>query len=276
VRSGDRTSRDRETHSAVPGKTNPESRWSKVNFGECPLATRTLPFRLPEYRIPISCEHATWTPLRLRGPTLPRPLRDFADRGILSSESPTAGNPECRTPDALDSCHLSLLESTVPIRSGIALRDFNVHGILHSPTRFTDADGQGFPSFFPRSNDSLDFAGLHDGSVRRFSSSMKRPPLRHLPSVRLVRFLQRTEEAILPELRPPTPSENFHEPCTPFQLKHSPSVEVLLGPVHSRLKRLNPLLLRLSTETRLRPALTGTARITRPNSGRSENKGSTA
>jgi hypothetical protein len=140
--------------------------------------------------------------------------------------------------------------------------------------RFTDARWPRVPS--SRSNDPLDSAGLHDGSVRRFSSSMKRPPLRHLPSVRLVRFLQRTEEAILPELRPPTPSENFHEPCTPFQLKHSPSVEVLLGPVHSRLKRLNPLLLRLSTETQLRPALTGTARITRPNSGRSENKGSTA
>ena len=117
MRSGYRTSRGRETHSAVPGKTNPESRWSKVNLGECLLATRTLTFRLPEYRILISCENATWTPLRLRGPTLPRPLRDFADRGILSSESFTVGVLDCRIPNTPDSCHLSLSESTVPIKS---------------------------------------------------------------------------------------------------------------------------------------------------------------
>jgi hypothetical protein len=154
--------------------------------------TRTLTFRLPEYRTLISCEHATWIPLRLRGPTLPRPLRDFADRGILAPsplllESPTSESPILR------------IRATCPSRNrrfrsnrGIALRDFNVHEILalanpDSPIH----DGHGFlrclrvntlsPS--SRSNDPLDSAGLHDDSVRRFSSSTKRSPLHHLPSV---------------------------------------------------------------------------------------------
>jgi hypothetical protein len=65
-------------------------------------------------------------------------------------------------------------------------------GFLHSPTPIRRyAMAQGFlrclrvNSLRPssRSNDPLDFAGLHDDSVRRFSSSMKRSPLRHLPPV---------------------------------------------------------------------------------------------
>ena len=130
----------------------------------------------------------------------------------------------------------------------------------------------------PRSNDPRSFANPPDGfepSILPFDGEIPSPP----PSSRTTSagsIPRRNTGTIFPELRPPTPSENFHELCTPFQLKHSPSVEVLLGPVHSRLKCLNPLLLRLPTETQLRPALTCTARIARHNSGRSENKGSTA
>jgi hypothetical protein len=135
------------------------------------------PFNFPSAETPMSCEYATWTPLRLRGPTLPRPLRDFADRGILTpslllSESPTAESPTLRI-------RATCLSRSRRSRSnrGIALRDFNVHGILaltnpDSPI----CDGQGFlcclmvnslaPS--PRSNDPRSFANLHDDSVRRF------------------------------------------------------------------------------------------------------------
>jgi hypothetical protein len=145
VQSGDRTSRDRETHSAIPGKTNPESRWSKVNLGECPLAPQTLTFRLPEYRTPILCEHATWTPLRLRGPTLPRPLRDFADREILGSESFAVESPTTESPTLW-------IHTTCPSRNrwsrsnrGISLRDFNVHGIIALPNSDSPiCGGQGF------------------------------------------------------------------------------------------------------------------------------------
>jgi hypothetical protein len=67
-------------------------------------------------------------------------------------------------------------------------------GFLHSPTpirRYAMAKGSfcclrvNSLSSSSRSNDPLDFARLHDDSVRRFSSSMKRSPLRHLPPVRL-------------------------------------------------------------------------------------------
>jgi hypothetical protein len=99
------------------GEQNSEPRWSKVNLGECPLATRTLTSQLPECRTPKLSKRATWAALRLRGPTLPRPLRDFADRGILGSKPFAVGVPDFRIPDTLDSCHLSLQESTVPIKS---------------------------------------------------------------------------------------------------------------------------------------------------------------
>jgi hypothetical protein len=72
---------------------------------------------LPSTETPMSREYATWTPLRLRGPTLPRPLRDFADRGILAPSPLLLESPTHRIPDTPDSCHLSLQESTVPIKS---------------------------------------------------------------------------------------------------------------------------------------------------------------
>jgi hypothetical protein len=64
-------------------------------------------------------------------------------------------------------------------------------GFLHSPTpirRYAMAKGSfsclRVNSLSPpsRSNDPLDSVGLHDDSVRRSSSFMKRSPLRHLPA----------------------------------------------------------------------------------------------
>jgi hypothetical protein len=42
----------------------------------------------------------------------------FRRSRVRNSKVPAAGNPECRSPDSLDSCHLSALGSTVLIKSG--------------------------------------------------------------------------------------------------------------------------------------------------------------
>jgi hypothetical protein len=118
VLSGDRTSRDRETHGAVPGKQTPKSRWSKVNLGEFPLAARTSTYQFPECRNSEVTRARHLDSTMLRGPTLLLHLRDFADRGTHDSKSFAAEIPECRISDTPDSCHLSLQELTVPIKSG--------------------------------------------------------------------------------------------------------------------------------------------------------------
>jgi hypothetical protein len=88
------------------------------------------PINSPSAETPMSRERATWTPLRLRGPTLPRPLRDFADRGILDSKSFATESPNVESP-------ILRIRATCPSRNrrsrsnrGIALRGFDVHAIL--------------------------------------------------------------------------------------------------------------------------------------------------
>jgi hypothetical protein len=96
----------------------PKSRWSKVNLGVFPLAARALTSQFPECQnsdLMRACHlDSTMSPGSHSAPS----LRDFADRGIHDSKSFAAGNPECRIPDDPDSCHLSLQEFTVPIKSG--------------------------------------------------------------------------------------------------------------------------------------------------------------
>jgi hypothetical protein len=148
VLSGDRTSRDRETHGAVPGKTNSESRWSKVNLGECPLAAQNLDLltsRVPKLRCrastPPGLHYVSGAPLcHVRFGT--SRIAEYSAPSLLLLESPTAESPTLR------------IRATCPSRNrrsrsnrGIALRDFNVHGILaltnpDSPIR----DSKGVPS----------------------------------------------------------------------------------------------------------------------------------
>jgi hypothetical protein len=126
---------------------------------------RVFTYKSPSTKTPIYRLHATCTPLDLRGPTLPRQLRDFAVREpmtpkFLLPESPNAGVP------------ILWIRATCPhsdrrfrLNRGIALRDFDVHGIIalaHPDLPICDAEG-----FFlhskanllapPESNDPRDF-----------------------------------------------------------------------------------------------------------------------
>jgi hypothetical protein len=112
------------------GEQTPKSRRSKVNPGLAPLAPRALTYQFPSAETPMSHERSTWTPLYPWGPTLPRPLRDFAFRepttpSLLSLGTPNAGSPMLR------------IRATCPSRNlrsrsnrEIALRGFDVHAIL--------------------------------------------------------------------------------------------------------------------------------------------------
>jgi hypothetical protein len=183
VLSGDRTSRDREIRGAVPGRAVPGSPTVKVNLGLSPLAPRNLDLstsRVPKLRCrastPPGLHYVSGVPLchvrfgtsRISEPTTLSPL-------LL--KSPTAESPILR------------IRATCPSRNrrsqsdrGIALRDFDVHGILaltnpDSPI----CDGQGFfrclrvnsltPS--PRSNDPRSFASPADG-FRTVDSPLRR------------------------------------------------------------------------------------------------------
>jgi hypothetical protein len=169
------------------GKQTPKSRWSKVNLGESfHSRCRAFTYKSPSAETPSYRASRHLYSTEYVGSHSATSLRGFADRGIHDSKSPAAGNPECRIPDALDSCHLSCSDRRSRLNRGIALRDFDVHGILaltnpDSPI----CDDQGFfrcrrvnplaPS--PRSSGSRDFVSLLDDSSRRFSSSLKRPSL---------------------------------------------------------------------------------------------------
>ena len=78
----------------------------------------------------MSCKSATWTPLCLWGPTLPRPLRDFAFRESATPSLLLLGTPNAGIP-------IFWIRATCPrsdrrsrLNRGIALRDSDVHGII--------------------------------------------------------------------------------------------------------------------------------------------------
>jgi hypothetical protein len=96
----------------------PKSRWSKVNLGVFPLATRALTSQFPECQnsdLMRACHLDSTIPLGSHSATS---ASGFRVSRTHDSQSPVVGNPECRIPDAPDSCHLSLQEFTVPIKSG--------------------------------------------------------------------------------------------------------------------------------------------------------------
>jgi hypothetical protein len=106
--------------------------------------------------------------------------------------------------NAPDSCHLSLQELTVPIKSGNRTSRFNVHGFIalaNPDSPMHDGMGSGAPAGLnPRSSyRNLTIHVVRETlptiPSRRFSSSMKSSLLRHLAPVRplLNQFLQRTE-----------------------------------------------------------------------------------
>jgi hypothetical protein len=127
------------------GEQTPKSRWSKVNLGVFPLAPRALTYQFPE------CRNSDVTRARHLDSTMsPGSHSATSPSGLRGSRNPrlqvlAAGNPECRIPDAPDSCHLSLQDRRSRSNRGIALRDFDVHVILalanpDSPM----CDGNGF------------------------------------------------------------------------------------------------------------------------------------
>jgi hypothetical protein len=118
VLSGDRTSRDREIHGAVPGRASPEIPMVKSQPRGTPLSPRALSYQFPE------CRNSDVPRARHLDPTMsPGSHSAPSPSGLLGSRNPrlqvlAAGNPECRIPDAPDSCHLSLQGLTAPIKSG--------------------------------------------------------------------------------------------------------------------------------------------------------------
>jgi hypothetical protein len=174
------------------GKQTPNPDGQKSTSGNVHSRHEPCPFDFPstEFRYrastPPGLHYASGVPLCHVHFGTSR-IAEYSAPSLLLLESPIAESPTLR------------IRATCPSRNrrsrsnrGIALRDFNVHGILALPNSDSPIrDGQGFlrclrvntlsPS--SRSNDPLDSAGLHDDSVRRFFSSMKRSPLRHLPSV---------------------------------------------------------------------------------------------
>jgi hypothetical protein len=78
-------------------------------------------FQTPSAEVPIPRRGATCIPLYLRGPTLPRQPRDFADRESTIQAPLGAETSERRSPISRllrIGCHVSLLQSTAPVRSG--------------------------------------------------------------------------------------------------------------------------------------------------------------
>ena len=131
-----------------------------------PLSPRALSYQFPE------CRNSDVPRARHLDPTMsPSPS------GLLGSQNPrlqvlAAGNPECRIPDAPDSCHLSLQGFDGPDqigRSPFAISTCMC--FLHSPTpipRYPMTTNSclrlrvNLLAIFPRSDDPRDFANLHD------------------------------------------------------------------------------------------------------------------
>jgi hypothetical protein len=236
---------------------NPDGRRS--TSGNFHSWRRVFAYQIPEYRsVDLSVSRHLY-PTKYLGPTLPRQLREFADRESIMHRSLPLENPECRNPDTPDSCHLSTLRPTVPIKSGnrtSRLRrawDYCTRQPRSADTKREQSSPRlriNLLAPSPRSNDPRDFASLHDDSSRRFSSSMKGSPLHHLRSVRppLINS-QRIKRDILPELfSTQTPSE-ISQPLFPYSVfNHSPKVMKPLGSWHSRSQELPSSLLSFATE----------------------------
>jgi hypothetical protein len=281
--SGDRTSRCRETHGTVPVQSNTETPMVKgqprgiSTRGAEPLLTKS------EYRnADLSASRHLYS-TESSGPTLPRHF------GISRIANPSCTSFCCWKPRMPESRYSGFvppvpLRSTVPINRGIALRDFDVHGILalanpDSPI----CDGKWFflrlrvnllaPS--PRSNDPRDFASLHDNSSRRFSSSMKKSRFTTFVLCDLHWVDSSVNKGTIPSelLSTRTPSELPRTRSCARSSITSKSDEVFWVPVRSRSQQLQPFPFSdFATETQLRPALTCTARIPQPNSGQKRTK----
>jgi hypothetical protein len=228
--SGIRRSRYREpcVHVLVQIKSpNPECRWSTSQhsrffrgfpyreIGTSDVAVHMYhEFPNPELRCHLSSTR-TW------GPTLPRPLRDFADRGSTTTGPLPLETPNARIPMLRIRATCLHSDRRTRLNRRIALRGFDVHGILAlTNPNFPVCDGQGLFRCLsvdrlvtpPGSNDPWDFASLLDDSNRRFSSSMKRSPLHHLRLVRpssWVCSLDPTTELSLQDFLTRIPSKEY-------------------------------------------------------------------
>jgi hypothetical protein len=146
VLSGDRTSRDRETHSVVLGRANPEIPMVKGQLRGISIRTASLDLsipRVPKLRCHASAPHvlhyASGVPLcsftfgtsRIAESTTPSPL-------LL--ETPNAESPMLRIRATYPSRNLQSRSNR-----GIALRGFDVHAILAlANPDLPICDGQGF------------------------------------------------------------------------------------------------------------------------------------
>jgi hypothetical protein len=155
---------------------------------------------MPSYRL-----HATCTPLNMWGPTLPR---HFGVSRIVESTTPSPlllKTPNVESPMLRIRATCLCSDRRSRLNRGIALRDFDVHGIL----ALTNPDSpicedQGFfrclrvNHLAPPPDPTIHGASRVHPTVsnRRFSSSTERSLLRHLCPVRppLGRFLGVTQE----------------------------------------------------------------------------------
>jgi hypothetical protein len=79
---------------------------------------RAFTYQIPEYRnADLSASRHLYS-TEYSGAHAATSASGFRGSRARDSKVPAAGNPECRDPDAPDSCHLSALGSTVPIKSG--------------------------------------------------------------------------------------------------------------------------------------------------------------
>jgi hypothetical protein len=160
----------------------------KVNLGEFLLTASSLHLPIPEYRnADLSASRHLYS-TEYSGPTLPRQLREFANRESIMHrslllETPNAGIPILRI---RATCPRSDRRSR--LNRGIALRDSDVHGIISlANPDLPICDALGFflhlkanllaPS--PRSNGPRDFAILLDNfksSVLSLDEEISTPP----------------------------------------------------------------------------------------------------
>jgi hypothetical protein len=176
VLSGDRTSRDRETHGAVPERANPEI--PMVKSQPRGISTRDTGLDLSISRVPKLRSHASMPPgfHYVSGV----PPCSFAFGTSRTAESTTPSPLLRETPNA--ESPMIRIRATCPSRNlrsrsnrGIALRGFDVHAnlALANPD-LPICDGQGFfcclrancPAPSPGSDDHRTSRKLRDASSR--------------------------------------------------------------------------------------------------------------